>query len=80
MVIIFLLVSLAAVQNGNGKKFLQCWAGHNLTKGERLQLHACPEIGYAFALIRNCKAKTALSIADIILNSTATLVLMYGVV
>lgn len=76
LVIEFLIISIGAVQNRNVAKLVIYWKMTQGSKKRESDLRACPEIGYEFALIRNCKSKDALKIADIILNSTATLILL----
>lgn len=76
LVVDFFMVSVGSVINENGIRFLNYWKCKMLRREEKMQIRACPRIGYSFALIKNCTATAALSIADINLNTTATLVLM----
>lgn len=76
IIVDFFLVSVAAIQNKNGIKFLKYWKRFLTKNDQKMQLRACPEIGYEVGPIRNCKRKTALTIADNILNVTATLVVL----
>lgn len=76
MIIDFLLITLAAVPNRKGKNFRRFWRRYVNEKREHLQLNACPNIGYSFGIVQNVQEKTALTIADTIINGTATVCLM----
>lgn len=72
----FLLITLGAIPNRNGKNFKQFWKRYLQQKLDLLQLDSCPTIGYSFGPIRKVQEKTALYITDTILNGTATICLM----
>ncbi|CAL8129277.1 unnamed protein product [Orchesella dallaii] len=72
----FLHVPLAAVPNRNGARFVFFWKTKLFRKMEKLQLRACPRIGYSFGPIRMLSKSTALEIADCILNWTVDLALI----
>ncbi|CAL8124886.1 unnamed protein product [Orchesella dallaii] len=71
----FLLVGLASIPNKDGKIFTTNWRGVGVKK-IRMELRSCSQIGFAVGMISNVTATSALSIADIFLNSIATLALM----
>lgn len=72
----FFLIYLAATPNRNVKRFKQFWKQFESQGLIRLQLKSCPDVGYAIGPISNVTNRSALTIADVILNCTATAVLM----
>lgn len=71
----FLFATLGAVPQVNGDRFRLCWKQSWIGKLERMQLRACPPIGYSMGPIRLVKRRTALTIADVIFNGVATMCL-----
>ncbi|CAL8133035.1 unnamed protein product [Orchesella dallaii] len=68
----FIHMTLAAVANRNGHKFVGVWKHKVFKKSERKELAACARIGYAMGPIRCIKQYTAFAIADTILNWTVS--------
>ncbi|CAL8133033.1 unnamed protein product [Orchesella dallaii] len=68
----FMHMTLAAVANRNGHKFVGVWKHKVVKKSERKELAACARIGYAMGPIRCIKQYTAFAIADTIINWTVS--------
>lgn len=76
VVINFLLIALTSVPNQNGTRFQLFWKRRLTRKENRLQLVSCPPIGYSYGFMETLQMKTALTIADVILNLVASLTLL----
>ncbi|CAL8133029.1 unnamed protein product [Orchesella dallaii] len=68
----FIHVTLAAVTNRNGQKFVMVWKRKVVKKSEGKDLAGCARIGYAIGPITCVKHCTAFSIADTILSWTVS--------
>lgn len=71
----FLLITLAAIPNLYGKRFKCYWSRRMKSRLSRMQIKACPSMGFSIVVILKVKRHTALTIADTELNFTATMVL-----
>lgn len=76
LILTFVLISLASVPHKNGRLFKVHWKCEVKLKIDRMQLKACPSIGYAYGPIRMVKKHTALEIVNVMFNLVASLSLM----
>ncbi|CAL8067892.1 unnamed protein product [Orchesella dallaii] len=73
----FILCAIATRPNSDADKFRERWKRCLVSRMARLQLKSCPPVGFAIGFsIKIVKAKTPLSIADVFLNSMATMALL----
>ncbi|CAL8129292.1 unnamed protein product [Orchesella dallaii] len=74
---LFFFVRLASSLHINGEEFRNRWRRYLVSKKERAQLRSCPEIGFAvYPVVKYVRGSTALVISNLILNYTATLVIL----
>ncbi|CAL8129293.1 unnamed protein product [Orchesella dallaii] len=74
---ILIFVEFASGTYKNGKEFKMLWRRSCPRKQERLQLKSCPDIGFAvYPAIKHVREYTALIICNVILNYTATLIIL----
>lgn len=71
----FVFITLASMPGRYGEIFKVYWKKGLNRHVEKRILRACPVIGFSVGFLRNVRARTALAIADTILNLTATMVL-----
>ncbi|CAL8132300.1 unnamed protein product [Orchesella dallaii] len=75
--IIFLLITFASVPYRSGEAFkLGCKRNLILSRREKYELRSCSPIGFSIGFKRIVTEGVALAISDVILNCTATLVLL----
>lgn len=73
----FILSRLAAIPNRNGYRFKEFWReyGRATSRTDKRLLKSCPPIGFALGFIKNVDGHTAMTLADILVNCAATLIL-----
>lgn len=71
----FALHLLASIPKKNVETFRTYWKLYVRIRYDKQCLQSCPVVGYSVGFLRNVGCQTALSIADTILNITATMAL-----
>ncbi|CAL8129291.1 unnamed protein product [Orchesella dallaii] len=75
--ILFFFIRLAGSSHTNGSKFRRTWRWYCMKKYERVKLRSCPQIGFAlYPAVKHISQYTALLISNLILNYTATFVIL----
>lgn len=75
MTVDFGFILLESIPRNNGDRFRFHWKFYLRQRFDKQCLKSCPAIGYSVGLIKKVNLYTALSIADTILNLTATMAL-----
>lgn len=74
--VIIVLAELGATPAESGWKLRQLWKERLVREIDMMWLRSCIPIGYTLGYIQTWRKKTVLKIFDVILNATATMVLM----